>query len=66
MQVDSDCDGYASAALLLNFLHAQFPSSINKICYDFHSIKDHGINLKLVPENTTLVIAPDASSNDYQ
>lgn len=65
VQVDSDCDGYTSAALLLNYIHAICPSAMSHISYSFHTGKIHGINLELVPENTTLVIAPDSSSNDY-
>ena len=65
VQVDSDCDGYTSAALLLNYIHAICPSAISHISYGFHAGKVHGINPELVPANTTLVIAPDSSSNDY-
>lgn len=65
VQVDSDCDGYTSAALLLNYIHAICPSAISHISYSFHAGKVHGINPELVPANTTLVIAPDSSSNDY-
>lgn len=65
VQVDSDCDGYTSAALLLNYIHAICPSAISHISYSFHAGKIHGINPELVPANTTLVIAPDSSSNDY-
>lgn len=38
---------------------------MNKFSYDFHDGKVHGINISLIPEGTTLVIAPDSSSNDY-
>lgn len=65
VQVDSDCDGYTSAALLLNYIHAIIPSAIEHISYSFHNGKMHGINPELVPPETTLVIAPDSSSNDY-
>lgn len=65
VQVDSDCDGYTSAALLLNYIHAIIPSAIEHISYSFHSGKMHGINPALIPPETTLVIAPDSSSNDY-
>lgn len=65
VQVDSDCDGYTSAALLLNYIHAICPSAISHISYSFHAGKIHGINPELVPPETTLVIAPDSSSNDY-
>ena len=62
----SDCDGYTSAALLLNYLYKACPSAVNRIHYDFHSGKVHGINEALIPQGTTLVIAPDSSSNDYE
>lgn len=64
--VDSDCDGYTSSALLLNYLHARFPSITNKIAYVLHDSKIHGIGLNKIDNNTTLVIAPDASSNQYE
>lgn len=66
IQVDSDCDGYTSAALLLNYVYGIFPSAINRFSYSFHSTKAHGINLELIPQGTTLVVVPDASSNDYE
>ena len=65
IQVDSDCDGYTSSAFLLNYLYDVYPSCLSKISYSFHSGKIHGINPALVPNGTTLVIAPDSSSNDY-
>ena len=66
IQIDSDCDGYTSSALLLNYLHDVYPSCLSKISYSFHNGKIHGINPALVPPETTLVIAPDSSSNDYE
>lgn len=65
IQIDSDCDGYTSGALLLNYIYAVFPTAIDNFSYSFHATKTHGINLDLIPPNTTLVIAPDSSSNDY-
>lgn len=65
IQVDSDCDGYKSAAFLMNYIHEAFPSAIHRIQYAFHSGKIHGINPAVIPAGTTLVIAPDSSSNDY-
>lgn len=65
IQVDADCDGFTSAACLINYLHRAFPTSVNKIVYAFHPNKTHGIELAAVPADTTLVIAPDASSNEY-
>ena len=66
VQVDSDCDGYTSAALLLNYLHTLFPSFVeNNISYRVHEGKQHGIIYDTIPEDIKLVIAPDSSSNDY-
>lgn len=64
VQVDSDYDGYASSSLLLNYIHARFPSAIDKFVYTLHDSKTHGIDMSSIPENTTLVIAPDSSSNE--
>lgn len=65
VQVDSDCDGMTSAALLLNYIHACFPSAISKFSYSLHDGKTHGIDINKIPQGTTLVIVPDASSNEY-
>ena len=63
IQVDSDCDGYTSAAVLINYLYDFFPSYVqNYLTYSFHEIKGHGI--QDVPEDAELVIAPDGSSNE--
>ena len=65
IQIDADADGYTSAALLLNYINEVFPSAIHRFSYGFHATKAHGINISLIPENTTLVIAPDSSSNEF-
>ena len=42
--VDSDCDGYTSAAELVNYLHNLFPGFVeNNIIFIFHPGKEHGI-----------------------
>ena len=65
MQVDCDCDGYTSSALLINYLHDLFPATVeNNVYYGLHANKDHGIDVDNIPEGVTLVIAPDASSNE--
>ena len=67
IQIDSDVDGYTSAAHLINYLNCLFPSFVqNNIYYRLHSGKQHGIILDTVPEDVKLVIAPDSSSNDYE
>lgn len=51
--------------MLLNYIYVCFPSVINKFSYSQHQGKQHGIDLTAIPSNTTLVIAPDSSSNEY-
>lgn len=66
IQVDSDCDGMTSAAALINYLYYLFPAYVqNHITYRLHTDKHHGIIEETVSQNVKLVIAPDASSNDY-
>lgn len=69
--VDCDCDGYTSAAILINYLHDLFPSYVeNKLSYFVHDSKQHGLSDTLPwlsnQTNLGLVICPDSSSNDYE
>ena len=67
IQIDSDCDGYTSAALLINYLNSLFPGYTQSyISYRVHEGKQHGLILDTIPEDVKLVIAPDSSSNDYE
>lgn len=66
IQIDSDADGYTSSSLLINYLNSLFPGYVqNNISYRVHEGKQHGLILETIPEDVKLVIAPDASSNDY-
>lgn len=67
IQIDSDVDGYTSAAILINFLYLYFPSFVrNNISYRVHEGKEHGIIYESVAEDIRLVICPDSSSSDYE
>ena len=67
LQIDSDCDGYTSAATLINYLNRLFPAFVqNNITYRLHEGKAHGIIYDTIPKDVKLVIAPDSSSNDYE
>ena len=67
IQIDSDCDGYTSAATLINYLNCLFPGYVqNNVYYRIHNGKEHGIILNTIPDDVKLVIAPDSSSNDYE
>lgn len=62
IQVDSDCDGFTSAATFINYLNCLFPSFVqNNIFYRLHTGKQHGIILETVPEDVSLVVCPDSS-----
>ena len=63
----SDCDGYTSAALLINYLFCLFPAFVqNNISYRVHAGKQHGLIPSTVPEGTKLVLLIDSGSNDFE
>lgn len=69
--VDSDCDGFTSSAVLINYLYDLFPAWVeNHLTWFMHAGKQHGLSdLSLEPESVglyKLIIIPDASSNDYK
>ena len=68
--VDCDCDGYTSAAVLINYLYCLFPTWVNnKLEIHFHESKQHGLKDcydYIVTKDFSLVICPDSSSNDYE
>ena len=67
LQVDSDCDGFTSSAILINYLNCLFPHfAQSNITYRLHEGKQHGIILDTIPEGTQLVIIPDAGSNQFE
>jgi len=70
--VDSDCDGFASAAIFIQYLR-KFNQKV-QIEYVLHEGKGHGLSdtinviLEKQNENPNIkwVILPDSSSNDYE
>ena len=67
VQVDADCDGYTSAAILINYLNCLFPHFVQtNISYRVHDGKQHGLLVDTIPDDVKLVIAPDSSSSDYE
>ena len=69
IQVDSDCDGYTSSALLLNWIYRFNPESIKNISFGLHPGKEHGLSDAFVDGlekgQYDLVIVPDAGSNQF-
>ena len=65
IQPDADVDGFTSSAILINYLYKLYPDFvINNIKYEVHNNKEHGIDLNFIDDDISLVIAPDASSNE--
>ena len=68
--VDCDCDGFTSAALLINYLHDLFPVWVEtKLKWWVHEGKQHGLNDcmdYINSHNFDLILILDAGSNDYE
>ncbi len=66
IQVDSDVDGFTSAALLYNYLRANYPNA--RIDYQVHDQKRHGLDMvdSIYQNKYDLIIVPDAGSNEYE
>lgn len=63
--VDCDCDGFTSAAILYNYTKQLNPEL--KIHYLLHTGKQHGLSDDItIPDDTGLLIIPDAGSNDVE
>lgn len=63
IKVDSDADGYTSAAYIYQFIKEIAPET--EIIYGFNFKKEHGLTYKDVKdiENLSLIIVPDAGSS---
>lgn len=62
--VDCDNDGVTSAAMMYNYIKRIYPEA--KIKWMMHDGKQHGIELERVPQDTNLIIVPDAGSNQLE
>lgn len=66
--VDSDCDGFCSAATLVNY--SKDVLNFNNFRYFIHSKKAHGLTPEIMNEvlnsDIEVLIIPDAGSNDYE
>jgi len=62
---DSDVDGYTSCAILYSYLK-RYDENLN-VTYSLHTKKQHGLSDDIaIPEDTQLLIIPDAGSNDTE
>lgn len=68
--VDSDVDGFTSAAIFINYLHKQFPAfTENYVDFGLHPGKGHGLTDFIDALETSaysLVICPDSATNDIE
>jgi single-stranded-DNA-specific exonuclease len=64
---DCDCDGYTSAAIIMNYLYSRKPEWSEKyLSYILHDGKQHGLSDVMDKIDCDLLIVPDAASNDWQ
>jgi len=64
---DCDCDGYTSAAIILNYLFSREPEWTKECCsYILHDGKQHGLSDVMDKIDCDLLIVPDAGSNDWE
>ena len=64
---DADCDGYTSAAIIINYLYSRVPEWAEKyLSYILHDGKQHGLSDVMDKIDCDLIIIPDAASNDWQ
>ena len=68
--VDSDTDGYTSAAVIYNYAYRMWPDWVeSNWTYYLHETKTHGLKDcidKILEENYDFILIPDAGSNDYE
>ena len=67
--VDSDMDGFCSGAIMYKFIK-EYTAQVNKdieVVYSIHAKRLHGLTEDIAIDNdVTLVIIPDAGSNDIE
>lgn len=64
IQIDSDFDGFSSASLLYNYIKLIYPKS--NILWELPEGKEHGMDIEKIPENVSLIIIPDAGTNQIK
>ena len=65
--VDSDVDGFTSAAIIYQYIVDNFPNA--NIQYRLHTGKQHGLEdhiEDIIQDEWGLIICPDSSSNDFE
>lgn len=63
LQVDSDADGYTSAAIFYSFFKRLYPDA--NIEFRLHDGKEHGVILGTVPTDADIIVLPDSGSMQF-
>lgn len=66
--VDSDCDGFSSAAIIINFMTEQLHVPVENISWVLHEGKSHGLadTIDKIYDDISLVVVPDAGTTDIE
>lgn len=65
--VDSDCDGFTSSAIMINFCYSIDKQFCYKhVSYALHEGKQHGLADIDVPDDIEVVVVMDAGTNDFE
>ena len=65
--VDSDCDGYTSSAIMVNFIYSLDVNYCHRhISFAFHEGKQHGLSDIQVDDDIDVVVVMDAGTNDVE
>lgn len=64
--VDSDADGFTSAAIFINYLYELYPEYTKEhVHYYLHSGKQHGLS-DMTELKEPVIVVPDGGTNDYK
>lgn len=65
--VDSDCDGFSSAAIMINFIYSlDRDFCFRHVSYALHEGKQHGLADIEIPEDAEVIVVMDAGTNDIE
>ena len=64
---DSDCDGWTSTAIILNYFYDIYPDWATKhLSYISHAGKEHGLSDIMDKIDCDVLISPDGGTNDWE
>ena len=64
---DSDCDGWTSTAIILNYFYEVYPDwATEHLSYISHAGKEHGLSDIMDKIDCDVLISPDGGTNDWE